>query len=106
LARSEPLAPYRFSGGTLTLTLRVQPGASRSGWAGRYGEHALRLRLAAPAVAGKANEACVRFLAGAFAVPLSQVRILRGASGRDKTVEIRSVPADRWNAFREQWQSA
>jgi hypothetical protein len=79
----------------VTLVLQVQPGASRSEWAGRFGEHALRLRLAAPAVDGKANQACVRFVADTFSVPPSQVRILRGQTGRGKTVEIRSVPDER-----------
>jgi uncharacterized protein (TIGR00251 family) len=88
----------------VTLALHVQPGAARSGWAGRFGERALKLRLAAPAVDGRANEACVRFLAEAFAVPPSQVQILRGQTGRDKTVEIRSVLADRWSRFRELWE--
>jgi len=106
LARSESAPPYRFSAGTVTLVLHVQPGAARSAWAGRFGEHALKLRLAAPPVNGKANQACVRFLAGVFAVPPSNVRILRGETSRAKTVEIRSVPADRWNAFREQWERA
>ena len=90
----------------MTLTLHVRPGAARSEWAGRFGEHALKLRLAAPAVDGRANQACLRFLAEAFGVPPSQARILRGQSGREKTVEIRSVTADRWRQFRELWERA
>ena len=107
-ARSEGrrTPPYRYADGTVTLSLQVQPGAARSEWAGRFGEQALRLRLAAPAVDGKANRACVRFLAETFSVPPSHVRIVRGETGRAKTVEIRSVPAERWTSFRALWERA
>jgi uncharacterized protein (TIGR00251 family) len=103
-ARAAP--PYRFAEGTVTLRLQVQPGAVRSEWAGRFGEQALRLRLAAPAADGKANEACVRFMAQCFSVPRSRVRIVRGRTGRSKTVEIRAVDADRWTRFRALWERA
>lgn len=107
-ARSEPRSapPYRYAEGTVTLSLHVQPGAARTGWAGRHGEQALKLRLAAPAVDGRANQACVRFLAECFSVPPTYVRIVRGQSGRGKTVEIRSVTAERWSQFRELWERA
>lgn len=97
--------PYRFDGGTLTLTLRVQPGASRTEPAGRHGEAALRLRLAAPARDGKANKACVRFLAEALGVPAGAVTILHGAGSRDKVVRITAVPEARAHALLERWVS-
>jgi hypothetical protein len=97
---------YRFSNGTLTLQLQVQPGASRSEWAGRYGENALRLRVAAPPVDGKANAACRRFLAESLGVPASQVSIVRGESGRSKTLVVRSLDPGRWECFRRLWEDA
>jgi uncharacterized protein len=69
------------------LDLHVQPGASRSGFAGRHGER-IKLRLAAPAVENKANEALVEFLAEHYGVPRRNVRILAGAHSRQKRVEI------------------
>ena len=51
----------------IELTLHVQPGARRTEVAGMYGD-ALKVRLAAPPVDGKANEALVRFLAVSFGV--------------------------------------
>lgn len=72
------------------ISVRVQPRAKSTALDGRYGE-AWKLRLAAPPVDGKANEACVRFFADRFHVPLSAVRIVHGLSGRNKVVEIDGV---------------
>jgi uncharacterized protein len=69
------------------LDLHVQPGASRSEFAGRHGER-LKLRLAAPAVENKANEALVEFLAAHYGVPRRNVRILSGLRSRQKRVEV------------------
>jgi uncharacterized protein (TIGR00251 family) len=69
------------------LELHVQPGASRSEFAGHHGDR-LKVRLAARAVDGKANEALVKFLAEHYGVPRSRVRILSGAKSRQKRVEI------------------
>lgn len=74
-------------GATLTLTLHVQPGAKRTGAAGLHG-NALRIRLAAPPVEGKANRALIAWLAQAFEVPERRVRLLRGEKSREKVVEI------------------
>ncbi len=71
----------------LTLTLHVQPGARTSGVAGVHGE-ALKVRLAAPPVEGKANAALLRFMAEAFGVPVRQVGIARGAASRHKIVHV------------------
>jgi uncharacterized protein (TIGR00251 family) len=49
---------------------------------------ALKIRLAAPPVEGKANLALRRFLAEAFDVPLRNVRIVRGEASRDKVVRV------------------
>lgn len=76
-----------MSDGALVLVLHVQPGAKRTGFAGTYGD-AIRVRLAAPPVDGKANEALLRFLADAFGVPLRSVTLLHGATSRRKQVRI------------------
>lgn len=75
------------------LTVRAQPGASRSEIAGPYGE-ALRVRLAAPANDGKANAELVRFLARALGVPPRLVQLVRGHASRDKVVEVADPGAD------------
>ncbi len=63
----------------------------------------MRLRVDAPAVDGKANRACIRFLAEALGVPRRQVELVRGETSRDKVVRIREVPEQRVRALREQW---
>ncbi len=79
----------REDGDALILALHVQPGAKRTEVGGVHGE-ALKLRLAAPPVDGKANAALLRFLADAFGVPLSRVTLERGKASRDKHVRIES----------------
>jgi uncharacterized protein (TIGR00251 family) len=71
----------------LTLLLHVQPNAKRTEIAGVYGGR-LKVRIAAPAVEGKANELLVGFLADTFDLPGGRVMIRRGSHGRTKTVEI------------------
>jgi uncharacterized protein (TIGR00251 family) len=72
------------------LNLHVQPGAKRSGFAGRHGER-VKIRLAAPAVDNKANEALVDFLAQHYGVPRRSVRIAAGLKSRQKRVVIEGV---------------
>jgi len=71
----------------------VQPGAKRSEVAGLHGE-ALKLRLTAPPVESRANEALVEFLANTLGVPKSSVRIVKGGSARRKTVLVAAPQAD------------
>ena len=54
-------------------------------------EQAYRLQLSAPPVDGKANEACIAFLAALAGVAKSRVRILSGLTGRMKVVEIEGI---------------
>jgi hypothetical protein len=78
---------FRRNGDVLTLTLHVQPGAKRTGVAGLHGE-ALKIRLAAPPVEGRANEALLKFIAEVFGVPLRQVELKQGGQSRHKVVAI------------------
>lgn len=80
---------HRFDPATnvLTLTLYVQPGAKRSEVAGLHGD-ALKIKLAAPPVEGRANAELLKFIAASFSVPLRQVALKQGARGRRKMVEV------------------
>lgn len=78
----------------ITFRVRVQPRASRTEVAGEYG-NAIRIRLAAPPVDGKANEECIRFIASLLEIPVRDVEIVSGQSSRDKSIRVRNVSAER-----------
>jgi uncharacterized protein (TIGR00251 family) len=82
------MAWFRWDGPDLILELRVQPNARRCGFVLEPGAAGLKVRIAAPAVEGRANEALTTFLAEAFGVPKSRVRLERGAGGRRKRLRI------------------
>ena len=76
--------------GAVSFTVRVQPRASRDEIVGEYQE-GLKVRLTAPPVDDRANEALRRFLASKLKVTLAAVRIASGEHSRTKRVEIRGV---------------
>jgi uncharacterized protein len=84
--------------GGVRFAVRVQPRASRSEIVGVQGD-ALRVRLSAPPVAGAANAALIELLAAALAVPRAQIRVVAGASSRNKIVEVFGAGVDRIQAL-------
>ena len=76
--------------GTVIFAVRVQPRASKDEMAGEMAG-ALKIRLQAPALDGRANEALIDFLADLLKTPKAAVRILSGERSRIKRVEIRGV---------------
>ena len=76
--------------GAVTFFVRVQPRASKDEIAGEMGG-ALKVRLQAPPVDDRANEALVEFLAQLLKTPRTAVRILSGERSRTKRIEIRGV---------------
>jgi uncharacterized protein (TIGR00251 family) len=78
--------------GAVRFAVRAQPRASRSEVVGEHGD-ALRVRLAAPPVEGEANAELVRCLAKWLGVPRGAIRLVVGATGRNKVVEIEGVDA-------------
>ena len=76
--------------GTVTISVRVQPRASKDQIAGTI-DGALKIRLTAPAVENRANEALIEFLSTLLKTPKSAVRIQSGERGRNKRVEVRGV---------------
>ena len=76
--------------GTVTFSVRVQPRASRDEIAGVI-EGAMKIRLCAPAVENRANEALVEFLAGVLKTSKAAVRIRSGEQNRNKRVEVFGV---------------
>ncbi|MEC5205076.1 uncharacterized protein (TIGR00251 family) [Vogesella perlucida] len=76
----------------IRLTLHVQPGARKSEVAGEHGE-ALKIRLAAPPVEGKANAELLRWLADYLGVPRKAVTLLSGERNRHKIVSVDGLDA-------------
>jgi uncharacterized protein (TIGR00251 family) len=84
---------FRIQNEVITLTLHVQPGAKRTEVVGLHGA-ALKVKLAAPPVEGKANDALMRYLADYFAVPLRQVELKQGGQSRHKVIAISGSSID------------
>ncbi len=83
----------REASGGAELEVWVQPRASRDEVAGLQGE-ALKVRITAPPVDGEANAALVRFLAKRLGVPRGAVTVVRGQTGRRKTLRIEGLSAE------------
>ena len=75
------------------LTIHVQPGARRTGVAGLHGD-ALKVRIAAPPVEGKANAALEAFVAERLGVARSRVRVVKGELSREKRVAVNATDVD------------
>jgi uncharacterized protein (TIGR00251 family) len=69
------------------VRLRVSPGANTAYVVGRHGE-AWKVRVAAPAEGGRANEAVVRLLAETLSIPREDVSLVSGLGARDKIVQL------------------
>src|SRR5271169_6489913 len=76
--------------GGITFAVRVAPRSSRDAIEGEY-QGALKVRLTAPPVDDRANEALRRLLAERLKVPVSAVRIVAGEKSRTKRVSIMGV---------------
>ena len=86
----------RRAGDRVSFSVRVTPRASANVVAGER-DGALLVRVTAPPVDGKANDAVVALLAEALGVPRTAVRVERGAGARTKLV---SVPRGAEDALR------
>jgi hypothetical protein len=73
------------------LRLHVQPGTGPDGIVGVHG-NALKLRVQAPAVSGRANAAVLALLAREFGSPPASLRLTGGETSRDKRVLFAGVP--------------
>ena len=74
------------------VAVRVQPRARRNEIAGER-DGALLVRVTAPPVEGRANDAVRRLLAKRLGVPAGRVSVVRGESSRDKVIEVEGVDA-------------
>jgi uncharacterized protein YggU (UPF0235/DUF167 family) len=77
---------------TLRLRLRVAPGGRGSAVVGRHGE-AWKVRVAAAPERGRANDEVIAVIAAALDISRGSVRLVAGASSRDKVVELDGIDA-------------
>ena len=76
----------------VTFAVKVHPRAKKNAITGELGE-ALKVSLTAPAIEGRANEACIEFLAKLLRVPRSSVNIASGLSNRNKVIQVAGITA-------------
>ncbi len=84
----------RQEGEAVSLRVHLQPKASREGILGEA-DGVLKLRVTAPPVEGRANEACLRLLAKTLGLSVSRLQIVSGQRARLKTIRISAGSADR-----------
>ena len=92
------MSAWQESNGAVTFSVKVVPRASKNQIAGMEGD-AVRIRLTAPPVEGKANDALVKFLAETLRVSRAQIEILTGHASRHKVVRVRGVTAKQFESM-------
>jgi uncharacterized protein (TIGR00251 family) len=86
------LIPIQETASGVTFAVKVHPRARKNSITGEVGG-ALKVSLTAPPIDGRANEACVEFLAKLLKVPGSSVTIAFGQNGRNKTIRVAGLSA-------------
>jgi uncharacterized protein (TIGR00251 family) len=79
--------------GFLIVSIRVIPRAAKHGIQGMLGD-ALKIRIKAPPVEGKANAALIKFLSKQWKIPRANLAILSGETGRNKRLRISNPTAE------------
>lgn len=78
------------TGNGIIFRIHVVPKSARSEVAGIQGD-AVKLKISAPPVEGKANSECIRFLSEILRVKKNQVTIINGQKSRKKTVAVEGI---------------
>jgi len=84
---------YDVQDGVVVLRVQVSPGAGRSAVTGRHGD-AVKVRVAAPPVDGRANAALVEFLASELGLKAADVTLVSGATSRAKRFRLAGLDPD------------
>ncbi len=87
------MIPIRVTAAGVTFAVKVQPRAKKNAIIGEVGD-ALKLALIAPPVNGRANEACIEFLANLLEVPRSSITIASGETSRRKVIRVAGLSTD------------
>jgi uncharacterized protein (TIGR00251 family) len=76
----------------VSFAVKVHPRAKKNAITGELGD-ALKVSLTTPPIEGRANQACIEFLAKLLKVPRSSVTIASGQTSRDKVVRVAGLTA-------------
>ncbi len=87
------MIPVNDTAAGATFAVRVHPRARKNAITGTLGD-ALKLSLTAPPAEGRANQACIEFLAEVLRLPRSSVTIAAGPASRSKVVRVAGITAD------------
>jgi uncharacterized protein (TIGR00251 family) len=87
------MVPVRDTDVGTTFAVKVHPRAKKNAITGEVGE-ALKLSLTAPSADGKANQACIEFLAKLLKVPRSSITIAAGQTSRNKVIRVVGLSAE------------
>ena len=82
---------HEFSKSDTIITIRVIPRAKKSEISQVLADGTIKIRLTAPPVEGKANQALIRFLAEVFEISASRIEIISGGKGRKKIILIEGI---------------
>jgi uncharacterized protein (TIGR00251 family) len=87
------MIPIHESTAGVSFAVKVHPRSKRDAITGELGD-ALKVSLTAPPVEGRANQACIGFLAKILKVPRSSVSIASGQSSRNKVIRVVGLSAE------------
>jgi uncharacterized protein (TIGR00251 family) len=79
----------------ILLKVYLQPKSSKNEIWGPYRD-GIKVKVTAPPIKGKANEALIRFLAKEFEISPSSIEILKGLHAREKTLRISGILSQEW----------
>ncbi|HLV89371.1 MAG TPA: DUF167 domain-containing protein [Candidatus Sulfotelmatobacter sp.] len=82
----------RENDGSVTFAVRIHPRAKKNAITGELGE-VLKISLTTPPIDGRANQACIDFLAKLLKVPRSSVTIASGQTSRNKIIRVAGLTA-------------
>jgi uncharacterized protein len=88
--------PIHETAAGVTFAVRIHPRAKKNAITGEVGD-ALKLALTAPPIEGRANDACIAFLAEILNVPRSSITIAAGQTSRRKVIRVAGLSAQELN---------
>ena len=86
------MIPIHETAAGVTFAVKIHPRAKKNAITGEVGD-ALKLALTAPPIEGRANDACIAFLAEILNVPRSSITIAAGQTSRNKVIRVSGLSA-------------